>query len=219
MFTGIIEAAVPVLSFERAGSGARLLLEAPGSTLGGPDGGSPGAPPEAFEAGIGDSIAVSGCCLTLVEEKAGEPEGALAFDLSAETLERTWFGEGLRPGRRVNLERSVRLQDRLGGHMVSGHVDGGGEVVAIRDAGDGGRVITFEVSAGLDRYLIEKGSVALDGISLTVVEPRERRFDVALIPLTLEVTSLGDAEVGTRVNVEADLIGKWVEKLLGAQAG
>ncbi|MEM7310661.1 MAG: riboflavin synthase [Planctomycetota bacterium] len=199
MFTGIIEAAVPVLAFEPAGEGARLVLARPAE---GPEG--------PFEAALGDSIAVSGCCLTVAELPA---DGSLVFDLSAETLQRTWF-QALAPGRRVNLERSVRLSDRLGGHMVSGHVDGGGTITAIHDAGDGGRVFTFEVDPGLERYLIEKGSVGLDGISLTVVEPRDRSFDVALIPLTLEITSLGQAEVGQRINVEADAIGKWVEKLL-----
>jgi len=206
MFTGIIEACVPVLSFERSGSGARLVLPAP-----------PPGPEGPFQAALGDSIAISGCCLTVAPRRGDEPADALAFDLSAETLDRTWFGAGpnpLAPGRRVNLERSVRLADRLGGHMVSGHVDGGGTIVGVRDAGDGGRVISFEVDPGLERYLIEKGSVALDGISLTVVEPAGRRFDVAVIPLTLELTSLGDAAVGGRVNVEADLIGKWVEKLI-----
>jgi riboflavin synthase len=170
---------------------------------------------------VGDSIAVSGCCLTVAPARPGDPAGALAFDLSAETLDRTWFGAGdalPAPGRRVNVERSVRLADRLGGHLVSGHVDGGGTVVAVRDAGDGGRVLGFEVDPGLERYLIEKGSIALDGVSLTVVAPRGRRFEVAVIPLTLAVTSLGDAAVGRRVNVEADLIGKWVEKLLAPQA-
>ena len=199
MFTGIVEAAVPVQALEVQGSGARLVLPRPQGL------------PEPFEADLGDSIAVSGCCLTVAAFGA---DGSLAFDLSAETLDRTWF-RALEPGRRVNLERSVRLSDRLGGHLVSGHVDGGAQVVSIRDAGDGGRVFTFEVDPGLERYLIEKGSVTLDGISLTVVEPRDRRFDVAVIPVTLEVTSLGQAQPGQRLNVEADLIGKWVEKLVG----
>ncbi len=113
----------------------------------------------------------------------------------------------------VNLERALCLGDRLDGHMVSGHVDGAGRVTAIQDVGDGGRVITFEVDPGLERYLVDKGSISLDGVSLTVVRPKGRQFDVALIPLTLELTNLGAAEVGTPVNVEADMIGKWIERL------
>ncbi|MCI0587575.1 MAG: riboflavin synthase, partial [Planctomycetes bacterium] len=170
MFTGIVEAAVPVRALERRGTGGRLLLAAPAE----------GAE-SAFEARIGDSIAVSGCCLTLAERGPG----GLAFDLSAETFLRTWFEKGLVPGRRVNLERALRLDERLGGHVVTGHVDGGATLVALREAGDGGRVATFEVDPGLERYLVEKGSIALDGVSLTVVAPRARRFDVALIPHTL----------------------------------
>jgi riboflavin synthase len=200
MFTGIVEACVPVQAFERRGSGARLALALPPAGAAGP-----------VEARPGDSVSVSGCCLTVTERAAA---GRLVFDLSAETLDRTWFSAGLAPGRRVNLERALRLDDRLGGHVVTGHVDGGGTLVDLRDGGDGGRVLSFEVDPGLERYLIEKGSIALDGVSLTVVAPRGRRFDVALIPLTLAATTLGAARAGDRFNVEADAIGKWVERLL-----
>ncbi len=137
----------------------------------------------------------------------------MVFDLSAETLDRTHFGQ-LRVGQELNVERAMLPTDRLSGHLVSGHVDGGGTLVGKRDSGDGGSVYTFEVDEGLERYLIEKGSVTLDGISLTVVEPLDRRFDVALIPVALEVTNLGRAEVGQRINVEVDLVGKWIEKLV-----
>jgi len=194
MFAGIIEACVPVRTRDPSGDGARLTLEAPSG---------------GWDVGIGDSIAVSGCCLTLAERDGS----VLSFDLSAETLARTTF-EGLTVGTRVNLERSVRLSDRIGGHLVSGHVDGGGRIVASVDSGDGGRVFSFEVDPGLDRYLIDKGSVTIDGISLTVVNPEGLRFDVAVIPTTLEATNLGTAREGQRVNIEADLIGKWVESLL-----
>jgi riboflavin synthase len=156
-------------------------------------------------------VAVSGVCLTVVGEPALGSD--LIFDLSAETLERSWFGD-LAPGRPVNLERSLRMGDRLGGHMVSGHVDGMGSIEAVEDSGDGGRLFRFRVPSELERYLIEKGSVTLDGISLTVVEPAGGHFAVAVIPETLEVTSLGSAVPGQRVNVEADLVGKWIEKLL-----
>jgi riboflavin synthase len=196
VFTGLIETCVPVRAVESVGSGMRLTLASPGPDWGG---------------ARGDSVAVSGVCLTDVGRAV--PGADLVFDLSAETVERTWFGD-LEPGRVVNLERSLRLGDRLGGHMVSGHVDGVGTIEAIEDSGDGGKLFRFAVGPGLDRYLIEKGSVALDGISLTVVEPEGPRFAVAIIPETLDVTSLGSAEVGQRVNVESDLVGKWIEKLL-----
>ena len=142
----------------------------------------------------------------------------LAFDLSKETLDRSCFGD-LEPGQVVNLERSLRLGDRLGGHQVTGHVDGLGSVVGIEDPGDGGLVFEFQVEGGFERYLVEKGSVAVDGISLTVVEPEGDRFRVALIPATLELTNLGTAVVGQRVNLEADPTGKWIEHLLEPYLG
>jgi riboflavin synthase len=213
MFTGIIEGCSPVRSIQAQGSGIRLWVA------------SPSLPEEPFQAGLGDSIALSGACLTvagasepgqtaLLDPSGGVPAGAdLMFELSRETLERTWF-DALEPGRPVNLERAMRLGDRLDGHLVSGHVDGQGRIVASEDSGDGGRLFTFEVEEGFERYLIEKGSVTIDGISLTVVEPRGRIFQVAVIPLTLELTSLGLAKVGDRVNLEADMIGKWIERLV-----
>lgn len=204
MFSGLVEAAVAVEAWEPRGSGARLRLPAPELP--------PEAPPWAPVRG--ESLAVSGCCLSVVEIA---PSGAVEFDLSAETIERTWFGE-LEPGRVVNVERALRLGDRLGGHLVSGHVDGMGRIAAIEDSGDGGRLFAFEVEGGFERYLVEKGSVCVDGISLTVVRPEATRFEVAVIPETLERTSLGPASVGDRVHLEADMIGKWIEKLL-AQRG
>ncbi len=204
MFTGLVEGTAAVRSMQSAGaaaSGARLVLEAPEL--------APGLPPWAPAAG--ESIALSGCCLTLVALLEG---GAGAFDLSAETLARTWFGE-LRPGRRLNVERALRMGDRLGGHLVSGHVEGRGRIVGVQDAGDGGRTIELEVEPGFERWLLEKGSVTVDGISLTVVAPRGRRFRVAAIPETLRRTTLGEAAAGAPVHLEADPIGRWVERLLG----
>lgn len=199
MFTGIVEGVAPVVAFERRGAGARLVLAAP-----------------EFEFGSarGDSVSVSGCCLTLLGDAApGQP---LEFDLSEETLQRTWFG-ALSPGRPLNLERALRLSDRVGGHLVSGHVDGLGRVAAVEDRGDGGRWIRFEAPPGFERYLVSKGSVTVDGVSLTVVEPQGRGFSVAVIPATLARTTLGRAEAGMRVHLEADLIGKWLEQLLAAR--
>lgn len=219
MFTGIIEGCPRVLHVEPQGTGLRVWIPAPTAD---------------WAVVEGESVASCGCCLTVVELREplwegaeapsagtevgervpqGTPGATMVFDLSAETLSRTHFG-GLQPGTPVNLERAMQLGERLSGHMVSGHVDGGATLVERRDSGDGGQVFSFEVDEGLERYLIEKGSVCLDGISLTVVEPVGRRFDVALIPLTLDVTNLGAAEVGQRFNVEADLVGKWIEKMI-----
>ena len=204
MFTGIVEAHVPVRSLEPRGTGARLVVPAPALE---PDA---AGRPRSWSVDLGDSVAVNGACLTVVEVG---PDGAMAFDLSKETLERTTFG-ALTEGTAVNLERAMLMGARLDGHLVSGHVDGGGELVARAALGDGGEELTFRLDGDLGRYLIEKGSVTLDGISLTVVEPEGGTFRVACIPLTLERTNLGGLAVGARVNVEADLIGKWVERML-----
>lgn len=202
MFTGLVEACAPMLDLAPHGSrgeGARLLVGLPPASL-------PGAGPWAVARG--DSVAVAGACLTV----AAVEERGVAFELSAETLATTHF-RTLGSGAPLNLERALRLSDRLGGHLVSGHVDGIGRIVAIEDPGDGGRTFTFEIPAGLERYLVSKGSIALDGVSLTVVRPAGRRFDVAVIPETLARTSLGAARPGQAVHVEADLVGKWIERL------
>ncbi len=203
MFTGLIEARVSIHSLESQGTGARLVLERPDF--------GPNRRP--FEPEMGESIAISGCCLTLADLVEGRP----VFELTHETLGRTWFGEA-RAGEVVNVERSLTLMDRLGGHLVSGHVDGVGRLVEKSDSGDGGALYTFEVPDGFERYLIEKGSVGIDGISLTVVQPKGRRFDVALIPETLARTSLGASELGSRIHLEADMVGKWVERLVAPHA-
>jgi len=166
------------------------------------------------DAAGGDSIAVSGVCLTVV---SNEPNGGgrlLAFDVSPETLARTTLG-GLRAGDGVNLERPVTLMSRMGGHLVQGHVDGVGEVVDVRPAGDG-REMTVGLPAGLERYVVEKGSITVDGVSLTVASLDRDRFGVALIPHTLEVTTLGDRVPGDGVNVEVDVMAKYVERLMEA---
>lgn len=212
MFTGLVEGKSPIERLERSGSGARLVLP---------------APDPAWEVARGDSVSVSGCCLTVVEltdPRSGEPvpdrtPGATQhFDLSRETLERTWFGEAV-GGELCNLERSLRLGDRLGGHLVSGHVDGLARVLEAADPGDGGLEALVEVDPGLERYLIEKGSIALDGVSLTVCRPEGRRFTIALIPETLRLTNLEGLAPGRRLHVEADQVGKWIERLFPGAGG
>ncbi len=154
---------------------------------------------------LGASIAVNGCCLTVVEWDADD--GWFAADVTQESYDRTQLGD-LEPGDPVNLERPVRLQDRLGGHLVQGHVDAVGEILA--PAPD----LKVRVPDGLHRYLVEKGSVTVDGISLTVVDPAPDGFTVAIIPHTAEVTTLGTKGPGDRVNVEVDVMAKYAERLL-----
>jgi riboflavin synthase len=163
----------------------------------------------------GASLAVNGVCLTVVEIEAASngTEGFLGFDLSEETLARTALG-GLREGHPVNLERPVTLLARLGGHLVQGHVDGVG--VVARSEGDEERRVEVELPDGLQRYLVDKGSVTVDGVSLTVTEVRGRTFRVALVPHTLRVTTLGGLRAGDRVNIEVDLMAKYVERMLPA---
>ncbi len=164
----------------------------------------------------GSSIAVNGVCLTVVERSRHDANGGslLAFDVSSETLSRTSLGR-LRVGERVNLERPVTLMSRLGGHLVQGHVDGVGEVLSTDEASPG-KVVRIGLPDGLARYVTEKGSVAVDGVSLTVVNPGPTSFDVALVPHTLEATTLGDRKPGDGVNLEVDVTAKYVEKLLQA---
>lgn len=186
MFTGIVEELGRVEAFERG----RLRIAATNVVT---------------DAEIGDSIAVNGCCLTVV---ARTDEGWEA-DVSDETLRRTNLG-ALQPGETVNLERAVRLADRLGGHLVQGHVDTVG--VVVEAAPD----LRVGVPAALMRYIVEKGSITVDGVSLTVAGLSESGFTVALIPHTLEVTTLGLRKVGDVVNLEVDIVAKYVERLLKA---
>jgi riboflavin synthase len=158
---------------------------------------------------LGDSVAVNGACLTVVERS----DEHLVFDLSEETRSRTGFSR-LAEGDPVNLERPLTLSSRLGGHLVQGHVDDVGEVVGFESNDDGGVWLTVRAPAELVRYLIEKGSVCVDGVSLTVAAMSGQTFSVALIPHTLDVTTLGAARMGDRVNLEFDLIAKYVEALL-----
>ena len=160
------------------------------------------------DAGLGDSIAVNGCCLT-VAERDGDTWTA---DVMQETLDKTSL-YGVRPGDRVNLERAVTAEKRLGGHIVQGHVDGVGTVLA-RTPSEHWEVVEIQMPPELGRYLVDKGSITVDGVSLTVVEAHDDRFTVSLIPETLARTTLGRRQVGERVNLEVDILAKHVEKLL-----
>jgi riboflavin synthase len=188
MFTGIVEERGRVLS-----ASGRLELETNGV---------------AEDVSVGDSIAVNGVCLTVAASK----EGLLAFDLAEETLERTTLGS-LEAGDPVNLERPVTLLSRLGGHLVQGHVDGVGTVQG-REEG----IMTISLPEALRPYVVEKGSIAVDGVSLTVASLRNGTFTVALVPHTLKATTLGDVSGGDHVNLEVDVLAKYVESLLGRRS-
>lgn len=202
MFTGIVEELGEVVSVEHLDDAARITVRGPQVTA---------------DARHGDSIAVNGTCLTVTGLSGGE----FTADVMAETLRRTGLGD-LAPGSPVNLERSLRVGDRLGGHMVQGHVDGVGTVTS-RVSGERWDVVRITVPPGLARYLVEKGSVAVDGVSLTVSalgggQAEPPWFEVSLIPSTLAATTLGRIKPGSRVNLEADVIGKYVERMLRGEA-
>ncbi len=193
MFTGIVSDTGTVVRLEPRQGGARLVLR-PASL-----------PVDGLAAG--ESVACSGCCLT-VAERGG---GTVSFDAVPETLSRTTVGSW-RPGTRVNLERALALGDRLGGHLVQGHVDAVGEVLARTPEGQGAR-LTVALPAVIAALVAEKGSIAVDGVSLTVARVARDRFEVALIPETLSRTTLGEAGAGTRVNLEADVVARHVARL------
>lgn len=169
------------------------------------------APVVGKDAQIGDSIALNGCCLTVVKKS----KNLLSFDAGAETLSRTNL-DRLKAGSGVNLERSLRVGDRLGGHLVSGHIDGIGTLLKRRDEGEWS-FVTFRASSLLMRQVASKGSIAVDGVSLTVVAAESDRFSVALIPHTLANTTLGALEIGAIVNLETDLLAKYVERQLDSR--
>ena len=201
MFTGIVEELGEVLRVDRAGDSARLTVRGPLVTT---------------DVRHGDSIAVNGACLTVAEAA----DGSFTADVMRETLDRTTLG-ALAPGDPVNLERAVPVDGRLGGHVVQGHVDGVARVAA-RVPGERWEAVRFDVPPALARYVAEKGSVAVDGVSLTVTTVSDgaegTSFTVGLIPTTLDTTTLGRAQPGTPVNVEVDVLAKYVERLLGGAA-
>ena len=194
MFTGIVEELGTVRAVVPNAAGARIEIAA--TTV-------------LADAEVGASIAVDGCCLTVV----ALGDGWWAADAVEETLRRTCLG-ALHPGDRVNLERPVRLADRLGGHLVQGHVDAVGEVLERAQLPDGSARVRIGAPPTVLRYVVEKGSIAVDGVSLTVAEVDDEGFGVALIPHTLAVTTLGIKQPGELVNLEADVIAKYVERLL-----
>ena len=196
MFTGLVQAIGTVRRCTTTGDGARLEVDL--GPLRGP-----------FR--IGDSIALSGVCCTVVRL-----EGTVAaFDLSRETLDRTWLGQAA-AGMALNLEGALRAGDPLGGHLVQGHVDGVGAVVAAIDPREGG-TLRARVPAELRRYCVEKGSITLDGVSLTIAEPPHDAVAIAVIPHTAQVTTLGRKKAGEPLHVEVDVIAKYVERMLAAR--
>jgi riboflavin synthase len=189
VFTGIVEELGEITGVEQLPNAARLTVRGPAVSS---------------DAKHGDSIAVSGVCLTVVEVAADE----FTVDVVNETLQRSRLAK-IATGDRVNLERATAVGDRLGGHIMQGHVDGTGVFVSRDENG----LTRFTLPAGLSRYVVEKGSIAVDGISLTVTSVTNEEFTVALIPTTLELTTLGRAEPGDPVNLEVDVLAKYVEKL------
>lgn len=193
MFTGLIREVGEVVWLRRSGQAVQLLIKGPRT---------------AARARLGESIAVNGCCLTVTASR----DGQIMFDLLEESLERTNFGR-LKPGHAVNLERALRVEGRLGGHFVQGHVDCAAPVLAVAEKGADLR-LDIALPADFARYVAYKGSVAINGVSLTVAVLDAKSFSVWVIPHTLDHTNLGDLEAGDLVNLEFDILAKYVERLL-----
>lgn len=198
MFTGLVEGLGTVTRIVPEGDGVRLQISAPDKMA-------------CSGATLGESVSVSGCCLTIVEFQ----DNQWTFQAGAETLARTHLGR-MKVGQRVNLERAMLANARLGGHFVQGHVDGVGQLLRREPHGEWDD-LWFTVPSKLTRYMVAKGSIALDGVSLTLVNVESDKVSVALIPHTLAVTSLGSMQPGDPVNVEVDLLAKYVEKLLASK--
>jgi riboflavin synthase len=198
VFTGIVEEVGEIVDVVAQEDAARLRVRGPLVTS---------------DARPGDSIAVNGVCLTVVDPA----DGVFGVDVMGETLRRSSLA-GATAGTRVNLERAVAAGARLGGHIVQGHVDGTATVVE-RTEHEEWTTVRFRVGNGMTRYVVEKGSIAVDGVSLTVTEVDDESFAVGLIPTTLRETTLGEREVGSTVNLEVDVVAKYVERLMGAHAG
>lgn len=196
MFSGIVEARATVVNLIPEPPGCRLVIRHPQIVP---------------QVKVADSISVNGCCLTVIAVNGD----TMAFQAGPETLSRTNLGD-LRPGSLVNIERALAVGDRLGGHFVSGHIDGVGTLLSRQDHGDWS-FFWFQVPKQLSRHMAPKGSIAVDGVSLTIVDSEPERFSVALIPYTLAVTTLGPLKVGDKVNLETDILAKYVERLLEAR--
>ena len=194
MFTGLIENIGTVSSIKRAGGGLKISIY----------------PESVIELQIGDSVSINGACLTVVETGRD-----IAFEVSPETLRNTTIGE-LKVNDKVNIERALRLSDRLGGHLVTGHIDGIGVIIDKRQEGEY-TFYTFEAPPEILKYTVKKGSIAVDGISLTVIGLDMKSFTVAIIPHTLTATNIGSKGIGDKVNLEVDIIGKYVEKFVSKQ--
>jgi riboflavin synthase len=201
MFTGLVEEAALISAIKQQSNGIALTVDA---RVCGKD------------ARLGDSIAVNGCCLTVTKISPTAKGKRLQFDLLQETWNRTSFAS-LKTGSLVNLERSLRAGDRLGGHFVTGHVDGVGKIVRWERSGND-HLLDIAAPADVMRYVIYKGSIAVDGISLTVAGVKKKEFRLWIIPHTYEVTSLQDRKVGSLVNLEADLLGKYVERFVTSRS-
>ena len=193
MFSGIVEARGVVADIVSEPPGCRLIIREPAIVA---------------QTKVADSVSVNGCCLTVVDVQGD----TMAFQAGPETLARTNLGD-LTPGRFVNLERAMVVGDRLGGHFVSGHIDGVGTLQSREDHGEWS-VFRFHLPRHLSRQMASKGSIAIDGVSLTIVDSEPDAFSVALIPFTLAVTTLGPLQVGDKVNLETDMLAKYVERLL-----
>ena len=197
MFSGIVEALGSVAEIRDEAPGCRLIIREPRI---------------AAETKVADSISVNGCCLTVVDVS----RDTFAFQAGPETLVRTNLGQ-LKPGSPVNLERALAVGGRLGGHFVSGHIDGQGQLIERKDHGDWS-FFSFSVPKSLAMQMASKGSIAIDGVSLTIVDSEPERFSVALIPFTLAVTTLGALKPGDKVNLETDILAKYVQRLVESKA-
>jgi riboflavin synthase len=193
MFTGIVEGKARLIRVESRGQGKRWTLE---------------LPRDLTEVQLGDSISLNGVCLTVSEKKGQVTE----FDISPETLQKSVMSE-VREGEQINVERALRLSDRLGGHIVTGHIDGVGIIIEKKEEKEFHRV-RIRVPRSVSKYIVQKGSIAVDGISLTVNEVADADVELMIIPFTLEKTTLPQKKVGDRVNVETDILGKYIEKLM-----